>query len=167
VSTALEHAGLSALPTGGELGVLLDGLLDRGVTAVEQPEPCLPGRDVRIVASYVDDAAEVRVVVLLDLPLGTGLGAALALVPAPRVAEAVREGVVPPDLADNTREVLNVAASLFTSAGVHLKLAEVAVAPDLVGERTVDFLRVPRRRSDMRVSVPGYVDGLLAIVAST
>ncbi len=158
---------LGALPTGPELGTLLDGLLDRGVTAVVEPRPTLPGRQVQVVASYVDEAKEIRAVVMLDLPLGTGLGAALALVPAPRVAEAVRSGTVPEDLADNTREVLNIAASLFNCGDVHLKLADVAVAPTPVDAATVTFLRVPRRRADLRVTVPGYGEGIFAVITTT
>ncbi len=165
--TDAAPAALSALPGAAEVTELLDGLLDRGVTAVEEARPVLPGRDVRVVASYVDDAQDVRAVVLLDLSLGTGLGAALALVPPPRVEEAVAAGEVPADLADNTREVLNIAASLFNCGEVHLKLADVAVAPTPVAEPTVDFLRVPRRRADLRVTVPGYGVGVLAVVAST
>lgn len=38
----------------------------------------------------------------------------------PRVAEDLRAGVVPADLDDNTREVLNIAALLFTCGDVHL-----------------------------------------------
>ena len=163
---APASAALSALPGAAQVTELLDGLLDRGVTAVEEARPVLPGRDVRVVASYVDDAQQVRAVVLLDLSLGTGLGAALALVPPPRVEDAVAAGEVPDDLAENTREVLNIAASLFNCGDVHLKLADVAVAPTPVAEPTVDFLRVPRRRADLRVTVPGYVEGVLVLVAS-
>ena len=87
---------LGALPTGPELGTLLDGLLDRGVTAVVEPRPTLPGRGVHVVATYVDDAKEIRAVVLLDLPLGTGLGAALALVPLTLAKDAPGKEILYP-----------------------------------------------------------------------
>lgn len=158
---------LSGLPSATEVRTLLDGLVDRGVTAALEATPVLLGRDVRLVASYVDDTSAVRAVVLLDLELGAALGAALALVPARRVGDAVGAGAVPEDLAENTREVLNVAASLFNCDDVHLKLRDVAVAPDPVHGPTVDFLRRPGRRADVRVDVPGYGAGVLGIVLDT
>ena len=155
---------LSGLPSAAQVRTLVDGLVDRGVTAAEEPRPVLLGRDVRVVASYVDDESAVRAVVLLDLALGAALGAALALVPAQRVQDAVSAGAVPDDLADNTREVLNVSASLFSCDDVHLKLRGVAVAPQPVDDATVAFLRTPGRRADVRLDVPGYGAGLLAVV---
>ena len=155
---------LSDLPSGPEVGELLEGLLDRGVTAVEEAAPVLLGRDVRMVATYADDTGAVRAVVLLDLGLSAVLGGALALVPPPRVAASIEEGTVPADLADNTREVLNIAASLLTCGDVHLKLRDVAVAPTPVDDATVAFLRRPSRRGDRRVDVPGYGAGVLAVV---
>jgi len=160
----MTAAALSSPPTAAEVAELLEGLLDRGVTAVEELRPVLLGRDVRMVAAYVDDTDAVRAVVLLDLTLAAGLGAALALVPPPRVAEALVTAAVPADLADNTREVLNIAASLFNCGDVHLKLRDVAVAPQPVGETAVAFLRRPSRRADCRVDVPGYGTGVLAVV---
>ena len=155
---------LSDLPTGAEVGELLEGLLDRGVTAAEEPAPVLLGRDVRMVATYADDTGAVRGVVLLDLGLSAVLGAALALLPPPRVVAAIEEEAVPADLADNTQEVLNIAASLFHCGDVHLELRHVAVAPQPVDDATVAFLRRPSRRGDRRVDVPGYGTGVLAVV---
>ena len=155
---------LSALPTGPDVRALVDGLLDRGVAVAEESRPVLLGRDVAVVATYVDDAGDVRAVVLLDLALGAVLGAALALVPPPRVAEATASGRVPEDLADNTREVLNVAASLFSCDDVHLKLRTVDVAPAPADDTAVAFLRRPGRRRDVRVDVPGYGAGILAVL---
>lgn len=155
---------LSDLPTGAEIGELLEGLLDRGVTAVEEAQPVLLGRDVRMVAAYADDTTQVRAVMMLDLALSSAFGAALALVPPHRVATAIEENAVPEDLADNTREVLNIAASLFNCGDVHLKLRQVAVAPEPVEDAVVAFLRRPSRRADRRVDVPGYGAGVLAVV---
>lgn len=153
-----------AMPAASEVRELVNGLLDRAVTVTPEPRPVLPGRDVQVVGSYVDDEGTVRAVALSDHVLGTVLGAALALVPAPRVEEAVSRGAVPADLADNTREVLNVAASLFNTGDAHLKLSATWVAPEPVGDDVVEFLRVPCQRTDLRVVVPGYGEGVLALL---
>ena len=152
------------MPEPGEVRALVNGLLDRAVTVTPEPQPVLPGRDVHVVGSYIDDTGEVRAVALSDHVLGTVLGAALALVPPPRVEEAVASGSVPSDLAENTREVLNVAASLFNTGEQHLKLQATWVAPEPVAEDVVSFLRHPCRRTDLRVDVPGYGQGVLALL---
>ena len=152
------------LPAAAELRTLLDGLFDKPVKVQSHPSPVMPGRDVRVVGAYVDGSAAVRAVVFTDLTVGSALGAALALVPAQRVQEAVNAGAVPEDLADNTREVLNVAASLFNCGDAHLKLGDVWVAPQPVGDDAVVFLRAAAQRSDITVEVPGYGSGVVALL---
>jgi hypothetical protein len=152
------------LPSAAAVRTLLNGLFDRAVTAHDEAAPVLRGRDVHVVGSYVDDAGAVRAVSFCDLTLGNVLGAALALVPATRVEDALAEGRVLPELADNTREVLNIAASLFNEGPLHLKLAQSWVVPEPVGEDVVAFLRERSRRSDVRVDVPGYGEGVLALL---
>jgi hypothetical protein len=154
----------AVLPTGAEVRDLLNGLFDRAVTVREEPVPVLPGRGVCVVGSYVEDTGRIRALAMTDLVLGCCLGAALALVPMPRVQEALDAGAVPPDLADNTQEVLNIAASLFNSAAAHLKLRTVQVAPEPVTDDVVAFLRGAPHRTDLTVEVPGYGTGVLVLL---
>lgn len=150
------------LPGAGDLGGLLNGLFDRSVVARDEPGPRLAGRDVRVVGTYVDDDGLLQAAVLCDLVLGCVLGAGLALVPAAQVQDALDAGHVPPELADNTREVLNIAASLFAEAGIRLR--DLQVAPEPVSDDVVAFLRARPRRADVTVEVPGYGTGVLAVV---
>lgn len=152
------------LPTDAHVRDLLDGLVDKQVAVHEEALPVLRGRDVHVVGCYVEDGGSLRAAVLTDLALGACLGAALALVPVSRVQEALSTGAVPPDLADNTREVLNVAASLFNGAEAHLKLDRTWVAPESVADDVAAFLRGPLRRVDLSVSVTGYGSGVLALL---
>lgn len=152
------------MPSAADVRGLLNGLFDRAVTTKTESAPVLRGRDVHVVGSYVDDTGTIRAVGFCDLVLGNVLGAALALVPAPRVQEALTNEEVPQDLADNTREVLNVAASLFNAGELHLKLGRTWVVPEAVDEDVVAFLRVPSARTDVRVDVPGYGEGVLALL---
>ncbi|MCW2606231.1 MAG: hypothetical protein JWO60_924 [Frankiales bacterium] len=162
----VEEGGLAeaALPTAADVRGLLNGLFDRPVTVHAEPAPVLPGRGVHVVGSYLEDTGTLRALVLCDLTLGCVLGAALALVPMPRVQEALDAQVVPQDLADNTQEVLNVAASLFNGASAHLKLRAVQVAPEPVTPDVVDFLRAAPHRVDLTVEVPGYGTGVLVLL---
>ena len=154
----------AALPSAADVRGLLNGLFDRPVTVHEEPGPVLPGRGVHVVGSYVEDGGRIRALVMCDLTLGCVLGAALALVPMPRVQEALDAGSVPLDLADNTQEVLNVAASLFNSADAHLKLRAVQVAPEPVSDDVVGFLRGAPYRVDLTVEVPAYGTGVLVLL---
>lgn len=154
----------AVMPDAAGVRALLNGLLDKPVTVTREPKPVLPGRDVHVVGSYVDDEGELRAVIFCDQVLGTVLGAALALVPKPKVDEALASGRVPGDLAENTREVLNVGASMFNSGEAHLKLSDTWVVPEAVADDVVGFLRVPCSRTDLRVDVPGYGEGVLAVL---
>ncbi len=154
----------ATLPVAEDVGVLLNGLFDRAVTARDESRLALAGRDVHMVGAYVEDDGRLRAAILCDLMLGVVLGAALALVPVPRVQDALETGSVPPDFADNTREVLNIAASLFNSADAHLKLRDVQVAPEPVSDDVVAFLRSQPYRADVTLEVPGYGTGVLAVL---
>jgi hypothetical protein len=154
----------AVMPAAADVRELLHGLLDKPVSVVQQPRAVLPGRDVHVVGSYVDDDGELRAVVFCDQVLGTVLGAALALVPVPKVEEALRSGQVPAELADNTREVLNVGASMFNVGSAHLKLQGTWVVPEPVADDVVGFLREPCQRADLVVDVPGYGEGVLALL---
>jgi hypothetical protein len=154
----------SPLPTADDVRGLLNGLFDRAVTVHQEDGPVLRGRDVHVVGSYVDDDGSLHAVVFCDLVTGNVLGAALALVPPPRVHEALEAGSVLGDLADNTREVLNVGASMFNHGDSHLKLAGTWVVPEAVPAEVVDFLRAPCHRSDLTVEVPGYGKGVVALL---
>lgn len=156
---------MTTLPEASQVAELVEGLLGRPVASTKRPEPVLRGRDVRVVGSYVDDTGSVRAVALVDMVLANALGAALALVPEPRVAAAVEANVVEKDLADNTREVLNVAASLFNAGEEHLKLSGTWVEDEPVPDEVVAFLRVPGRRDDLDVDITGYGTGVMALVA--
>lgn len=156
---------LGALPTEADVSSLMDGLLDRGAEVAAEPTPVLPGRDVVVVGAYVDGEQDVRAVVMLDLGLGASLGGGLALMSPLKVGEAIEAGALTDELGENAKEVHNVAASWFTANEVHLKLADVAVAPAPVVPSVVSFLRSPRRRVDFSIKVPTYGAGRLAIVA--
>jgi hypothetical protein len=157
-------AAAAALPSGPDLRTLLNSLFDTPVVVREETAPVLPGRLVKVVGSYLDDQGALRAVIMLDVVLGCALGAALALLPAPRVEEAVASDVVPPELGENTREVLNIAASLFNSAEAHLKLRAVEIAPEPVADDVVRFLRSQPYRSDFTIEVPGYGTGTSALL---
>ncbi|MGB8650549.1 MAG: hypothetical protein WCD35_07790 [Mycobacteriales bacterium] len=161
---AVSERAEATMPSAADVRLLLNGLFDRAVTVHQEEQPVLPGRGVHVVGAYVDDQGALRAVVLCDLVLGNVLGAALALVPPPRVAEALAAGRVLEELADNTREVLNVGASMFNDAAAHLKLQSTWVVPEEVGDEVVEFLREPCARSDVRVDVPGYGEGVLALL---
>ena len=71
------------------------------------------GSEIHSVAEYVNDAGEAVGFMAFDLAGGCRVGAALTQVPAGRVDEAVSEGTIPENLAENVDEIFNIAVNLI------------------------------------------------------
>ena len=149
----------TALPQSGELKDLLSGLLGRGVTVTPQPAPMSLSR-AAVVAEYADDSAAIGASCALDLDLGAAIGAALTMLPAQRVADMTRAGILSDDVAENVFEVLNVAASLFNTHGErHLALRAMHRPPEEPSPEIVEFAVRAGTRVDLRVDVEEYGGG--------
>ena len=155
-----------ALPTPFDVREVLEGLLGRDVT-VDVCPPYLPGPDApALLGTYVDDRLALRTVAVVDVPLGANLGAAVGLIPRAQAAEAAESGLVPANLLDNLREVLNVLASTLNRAGqAHQRLYELHAAGTLPPADVSSWAKVPVGRLDLQVGIAGYGGGQLGFVA--
>jgi hypothetical protein len=154
------------LPTVMDVRELLEGLLGRDV----ETELTSAGADPRkhpgaMVGVYVDDAARLRAIVVVDMALSAALGAAIGLMGARLAGDVVRSELLSPALYDNAAEILNVAASLFNAEGApHVRLQE-AYAPREITPSDVDArLRGMARRVDIEMTVSGYGAGRMSVV---
>src|SRR3954467_2664446 len=102
---------------------LFEGLLGRDVSVTD-------GRSVDIgipkpvIASYVDDANNLRAVAVMSFGLAARSGAALALVPRGAAEAAEEDRLLPDNLFENASEICNVLAAPFGDAmGTHLRLS--------------------------------------------
>ena len=129
--------------------------------------PVVPGRDPAVVAVFVTDKLGTGAAVACDLPLAAYAGAALGLVPLPRVQEAIESGVLTDDLTENFNEVVNVMASVFNEhpEAPHLKLYKVHAVGEKLPSDVASSLGYVVRRLDLRVEVSGYGAGRLSSVS--
>lgn len=151
------------LPETMKLQRMLVTLMDRAVKLTAATTR--PGSGL-IHAVYALDAGEVAGLVLCDLALAAASGAALALLPAALVKDAVRTGVLDESLQANYYEVANILASTLTEvAERHVKLRElIAGKTQKVPADAAEVLARSTRRLDLDVNIAGYGNGYLAIV---
>ena len=95
-----------------QLTSILDGLFGCETIAnqIDDPQPIA---DPHVVATYNDLEGQFRFAISCDLPLANSLGAALTMIPPGGVEDAVAEGQVPANIAENLREVLSICSAVF------------------------------------------------------
>lgn len=153
------------LPPARDVRELLEGLLGRGVDVTTGGAMVDPAAGA-LVGVYVDRLLRLRALVLMDVPLAAHVGAALGLVPARTAAEAAELGALPPALAENAGEVLNVTASLFNAEGApHVRLDTIYEAPDQpLPADVAQWVHAYVRRVDLTVEVDGYGAGAWSLL---
>lgn len=119
----MTTASLQA-PAASEVHDLMNGLF--GLQIKEIPAQTA---DVFSIAEYVDESGAPVAYLASDLASGCRLGAALTQVPAGRVDEAVNEGAIPDNLAENLYEVFNISVNLVTPEGTRIVLGRVVHGP--------------------------------------
>jgi hypothetical protein len=154
---------LKSLPSADAVAKLVASLAGKNVTAK-------PGTVLKqvpkgaAVAVCVDEAAVVAVM-LADVSLAAAAGAALAMIPPAAAQEAARAAALPPNIADNFREVANIMCSLLTASGGRgVRLSEFAVGAVPAAAEAV--LSGGGARVDFEVDVQGYGKGQLSIISS-
>jgi hypothetical protein len=148
------------VPRPDDVEEVLSALLGKSVAAKRLP----PGQTVNgagIVGGYLDDAGVVRAVIWTERQLVTAAGGALSMIPPGAVEDANDEGVIPENMFDNYREILNIFASLFNDKrqrAEHVRLKEVT-STDALPESFVGLLESDAKRLDIAVSVAGGYGG--------
>ena len=155
---------LKSLPTADAVAKLIASLAGKNVTAKAGPAAKQPPKGGAI-AVCVDEAPNVAAIIVADVGLAAAAGAALAMIPPSAAQDAARAGTLPPNIADNFREVLNIMCSLLTASGGRgVRLADYAVAG--VPENATPVLSGAGARLDLEVDVQGYGKGQLAIISA-
>ena len=140
-----------------------------GTTVTVSPAAPFVVRHDRLatVAVYTTDDGAEGVLVLCDLSLAAGAGAALAMLERAEAEAGVRDGTVDEALLENLHEVLNVMTSLLNpKGGSRVKLRALHAPPlRLANDVRVAVLR-PEWRLDLDVAITGYPGGGLSFLAS-
>jgi len=153
------------LPTRAAIGELMSSLVGKEVTTSEQPPWNDSLKQAAFVGTYVDNKDTVKALVLGDLSLACFVGSALSMVPAEEAQTVVKSGKISDSMAENCREIINVAASLFNSgSATHLKLKtahfDMAALPDDVKA----WVAKPPARMDLQANVPDYGPGRMSVM---
>lgn len=153
------------LPSAVDVRELLEGLLGRPVEAVLGTGAVNPNEHPgAVVGVYVDDAMQLKALVVLDLALAAHLGASIALIPARTAEDVVEQGMITPALFDNAAEILNVAASMFNVEGApHLRLYETYAPREVLPADVAKWVLAYVRRLDMELEVSGYGAGRISV----
>lgn len=112
-------------PSVSEVTELMTDLFGLAVTEAKPP-----AAEIYSIAEFIDGSGSPVGHMAFDLGGGCRLGAALTQVPAGRVDEAVGEGAMPDNLAENLSEIFNICVNLIVPAdGARVVLGKVAHGP--------------------------------------
>ena len=153
------------LPTAVSIADLVTMLVGKKVRAV--PTTPLPVASARGLATYIDETQKLTFVALTDMAFLAGVGAALAMIPAGVVTEAIKSGKPAPVLTENAFEVMNILSSLCNDAdgkGAHIKIKGLVVVPPVPPD-VAAHLAKPAARLDLEIQLPGYANGKLTLLA--
>lgn len=154
------------LPDRKSIKDLFEGLLGRDV-AVTDGLPVDIGIPKPVIATYIDDAHNLRGVALMTFGLAARSGAAIALVPMGAVEVAEEDRLLAPNLFENASEICNVLAATFGDAmGCHLRLSETYAPSDSVPARVLGIAAQVAAREDVQLEINGYGKGTLSLVVS-
>jgi hypothetical protein len=140
---------------------LLERLLGRDVDAAPCPPPVTR---TGVLGLYACDRGRMTAVLTLDLPLAAYLGSSLALLP-PGIAESsIAEGELPPDLAENVHEVLNVFSTVLNAhSDTHQRLYASYPGPEAPADAAAHS-KALGNRLDLQITVQAYGTGTLSYV---
>lgn len=148
------------LPNVGAVEHLLVDLLARPVkcSLVTKPLPLPPG----FYATFRDDTNVIRALAFSDRPFAAFTGAALALIPRGAADDAIRKGVIPPNLLENHSEIVNVASALLNQLNPHthhVRLGSLHDQPTALPPEARTMLAKPASRLDLAAEISGYGTG--------
>ena len=156
---------VNPLPSNLAIRNLLSDLLNRDVDLSDGRPLPVGGKPGTLVGLYVDDHLKSKAVVVFDFAFAAHAGAAIGLLPPGASEDAIDDKELPENLAVNSREVLNIMASLFNVEGAaHLKLYASYVPGEALRPDVADWATRTGSRLDLTVSVARYGKGALSIV---
>ncbi len=156
---------INVLPTAASVADLVTMLVGKKVRAA--PTTPFPVPLARGLATYIDETQKLVYVALTDMAFLAGVGAALAMIPAGVVSEAIKTGKPSAVLIENAFEVMNIVASLYNDAdgkGAHVKIMGLVVVPPVPPEVAAQLAK-PAGRLDLEIQLPGYANGKLTLLA--
>ena len=152
------------MPNVGAIGSLLEMLLGRTVTVTPSD---VDVRSLPYAGTYVARDDSLGAVALCDRAFVCWMGSALSLVPPTSACEALKSGELSPLMLENGQEVLNIAASLISQDGYHLRFHDLLEPSSPSWQEVQRFVDAAKERVGVDVAVSGYGDGVFALFAGS
>jgi len=148
-----------------EIGDLLKGLYP-GLSVEDVPKKLLSPRDSRFAVFLSDDDLPVAIAAF-DHNFAAFTGAALTMIPVDAANEEAASGQVPDSYLENVAEVMNILSRAFMRGdSPHLRFSMLLPALASLDERMIEVIKRATSHRTIRVDVPGYGQGLLALISS-
>ena len=135
-----------------------------GVAVTAAPGPAMPAATKMCVATYDDGAGNLECLLLCDFMLAASFGCVLTRMPRGAAEDAVKDGELPPDMFDNTREVVNICANSFQTKRV--RLTDFYIPGSAYPDAVKALLAKPLKRLDGTISIANYHGGKIAMLVS-
>lgn len=160
-------SSLIKLPTAGEIADLFTNLIGEEVSVMEAPAPLATER-YAAAGEFETDEQDLSAIIAMDIELAVWLGSGLAMIPKDAAKKNVESKTISGEIADNTREILNIASSLFNKENQpHHIFTNMFLPPkEIFSERAQAALVRDVDRVDYQVEVPGYGKGLMTVLAA-
>ncbi len=148
-----------------ELAELIGSLTGKEVKVargpVLEPGPALP-----VVAStYVDEDGAIGALIIADIAAAAGMSAALTLMPAGSVTEAMRFGQMDEALMENWGEIANIATQLVRLPTFPMfKLSGSVQSATGLTPPVEALIKTARYRVGWTVQVPQYANGRMSLL---
>jgi len=160
---------VSSIPDGlmsdEDLAELVGSLTGKDVKVargpVLEPSPALPV----VVSTYTDEDGALGALLLADIAASAGMAAALTLMPAGSVTEAMRFGQLDEALLENWGEIANIVTQLVRVPGFpKFKLSGSVQSSTGLTPPVESLLATARYRVGWTVQVPQYANGRMSLV---
>jgi hypothetical protein len=135
-------------------------LLFGGETTVKELSTEILPAETGAIACFSNLDGQLRHAIVCDYSFANSAGAALSLITPAFIAQPIKRRQIEDNIADNLREVLNIAVNLFaTSDGEGLRLDSVVLQP-----RDQTMLPAVTARHRFEVAIPRYPAGRIDLL---
>jgi hypothetical protein len=154
------------VPVRAALRDLLTDLLGCTARVADGPRQTLTAERPAVLAVYRRDDGTVAAAAVSDQDLAVRAGAAIGMMPLDDALPAATAEGLEGDVAEFFHEVVNVMAKLLNSPTLpHVVLREVLPLPGTVPADVAALVTQPGQRSDYRVTLDGYGEGTVTLLA--
>jgi hypothetical protein len=156
------------LPANKTIKDLLEGMLGRDVALDPSAERMSPIDAVGgLVATFCDDASNLRVILGWSIDAGAYVGCCLGLIPAGLAKEMIAEKAIRTDAVENLAEVSNVMAATFDHPqNPHVRMNQTYHPTGSAPGELTRYMFTHAERVDLELNVKGYGSGKMSLVLS-